>query len=236
MALESTAARLRDTVLRCAPKPLLAFLWQQSNMHDEGAGQNTAMVSVGPGEIDMAMEYLHAVLSSYATHAWGTDTSIDAMHAVLHSAADVRRVSMRYCHLVNREDREGEFAHHSGELHFRALISWILSRAYRYGVLESEFLKFALEPHADALRQAYGVDAGTIADGLQAAVISLLLPRMAAAPDLNNVTRTSGLPVDLLDDLSYQPGENTEFFNAGLLCGTPPAHAAGPPEAARSPR
>jgi len=221
MALESVAARLRDAILRCAPKSLLAFLWQQVSTHDEGTGRGTAMVDVERIDIAMAMEYLHAVLSSYATHACGTDTSIDAMHAVLRDTADMRRTSMKYCYLVNREDREGEFAHHSGELHLRALSSWIFSRAYRYGVLESEFLKFALEPHDDALRQAYGVNAGTIADGLQTAVIALLQPRQAASPDLNNVTRTSGLPVALLDDLSYRPGENTEFFGPGLLCGTP---------------
>lgn len=221
IALESAAASLRDAILRCAPKPLLAFLWRQASMPDEGAGSDAARVKINPEAIVMAMEYLHAVLSSHGEHAWGTDASDDAMHAVLHDAGVVRRVSMGYCYLVNTEDREGEFAHHSGELHFRALISWIFSRAHRYGVLESEFLKFALEPHADALLQAYGVDAGTIADSLQTAVMTLLQPREAAIPDHNNVTRMSGLPADLLDDLSYQPGENTEFFDPGLLCGTP---------------
>jgi hypothetical protein len=169
----------------------------------------------------MTMEYVHAVLAGYGEHAWGTDTSIDAMHAVLRLMVDVRRASVRYCQLVNKENREGEFAHHSGELHFRALSNWIFSRAYRYGVLESEFLKFALAPHDDALRQAYGVDAATIADGLQAAVTTLLQPRQVASADLNNISRTSGLPAELLDDLSYQPGENTEFFRPGLLSGTP---------------
>lgn len=210
IALESAAARLRDTILGCAPKPLLAFLWQQVGTAD-----------IQPIDITMAMEYVHAVLSSHAEHAWGTDTSVDAMHIVLRVMADVRHASIRYCQLVNDEDREGEFAHHSGELHFLALSNWLFSRAYRYGVLESEFLKFALEPHDDTLRQAYGVDAATIADGLQAAVTTLLQPRQVASAALNNISLTSGLPAELLDDLSYRPGENTEFFRPGLLSGTP---------------
>ena len=221
IALESTAARLRDTILGCAPKPLLAFLWEQVGTHDPSADQDTPMGDVKQIDIAMAMEYLHAVLSGYAPDAWGTGTSVDAMHAVLRHMADVRCATIKYCQVVNMEHREGEFAHHSGELHFRALSNWIFSRAYRYGVLESEFLKFALEPHDDALRQAYGVDAATIADGVQAAVTALLQRRQAASADLNNVTRTSGLPAALLDDLSYQPGDNTEFFRPGLLSGTP---------------
>jgi mRNA-degrading endonuclease RelE of RelBE toxin-antitoxin system len=221
VALESVAARLRDAILRCAPKPLLAFLWHQVSVHHGSTGEGPVTADVEQIDVAMAMEYVHAVLSGYAPHAWGTDTSVDAMHGVLRDMADVRCASMQYCYLVNQEHREGEFAHHSGELHFRALSNWIFSRAYRYGVLESEFLKFALAPHDGALRQAYGVDAATIADGLQAAVTALLQPRQAARVDLNNVTRTSGLPAELLDDLSYQPGDNTEFFRAGLLSGTP---------------
>ena len=220
-ALESASARLRDTILGCAPRPLLALLWQEIATHDPRADQDTPMADVKQVDITMAMEYLHAVLAGYAPHDWGTDTSVEAMRAVLRDMADVRCASMKYCSVVNKEHREGEFAHHAGELHFRALSNWIFSRAYRYGVLESEFLKFALAPHDDALRQAYGVDAATIADGLQAAVNALLRPRQAAEVDSNNVTRTSGLPAGLLDDLSYLPGENTEFFRPGLLSGTP---------------
>lgn len=36
-----------------------------------------------------------------------------------------------------------------------------------------------------------------------------------------NVTKSSGLPHDLLADLSYAPGEETEFFGEGPLRGTP---------------
>ena len=221
LKLESAGANLRSAILRCAPRSLLAFLWQQASMHDKHGDRDTSMTQAKPDDIGMAMEYLHAVLSSYATNDWGTDTSNNAMHAVLRDAAEVKRLSMTYSYLVSCDDQKGEFSHYSDELHFQALSSWILSRAYRYGVLESEFLKFALSPHDDALLQAYGVNAETIANGLQAAVMALLKPRKAARYDLNNVTRTSGLPVDLLDDLSYRPGENTEFFGPDLLKGTP---------------
>lgn len=36
-----------------------------------------------------------------------------------------------------------------------------------------------------------------------------------------NLSRHSGLPAALLDDLSYAPGENTQFFAAGEFVGTP---------------
>lgn len=36
-----------------------------------------------------------------------------------------------------------------------------------------------------------------------------------------NVSKTSGLPAELLSDLSYSPGEEAEFFASGPLCGTP---------------
>ncbi|WP_316881929.1 hypothetical protein [Ralstonia wenshanensis] len=36
-----------------------------------------------------------------------------------------------------------------------------------------------------------------------------------------NLSKTSGLPAELLSDLSYSPGEEKEFFASGPLCGTP---------------
>jgi hypothetical protein len=234
-ALELASARLRDAILKCAPKPLLGFLWLQGARLHAGVEGNKPLVEVDPCDVTMAMEYLHAVLSSCQADTWGTDTSIDTASNVLLHAANVRQISLVYSHLVNKGIQEGDFAHHSSELHFLALSSWILSRAYRYGVLESEFLKFVLEPHSDALQRAYGIDAGAIADGLQAAINSLIRREISLAQlmstldgkiehistDLNNVSRTSGLPACLLDDLSCTLGENSEFFATGPFCGTP---------------
>lgn len=234
--LDQEAARLRAAILKCAPKPLLCFLWRQMSILHTAGTTDEAMIDIEACDITTAMEYQHAVLASHPSHAWGTDICTDSLHAVLRTAARVRSVSLAYSHLVNRANRSMQFSHHAGELHFMALSNWIMMRAYRYGVLESEFLRFALMPHSDALKKAYGVDAGTIADGLQAATAALMQPRLAAhaptsqtsrdAPgptgaESNNVTCTSKLPTSLLDDLSYSPGENTEFFGSGPLCGTP---------------
>lgn len=230
-ALEMASARLRDAILKCAPKPLLTVLWQLTSTGHSEVG-DPADAQVDPCDLAMAMEYVHAVLSSVKSELWGAEISIDAVNDVLRDTVEVRKLSIAYSYLVNEGTQDREFSHHSGELHFLALCSWIQSRAYRYGVLELEFLQFVLEPHSDALQAAYGVDAGAVARGLQAAVSDLIqsreeshvpleLAKADATADRNNVSRTSGLPASLLDDLSYLPGENSEFFAFGPFCGTP---------------
>lgn len=42
---------------------------------------------------------------------------------------------------------------------FRALSTWVLLRGHRYQVREEGFFRFALAPHDDALKRAYGVGA-----------------------------------------------------------------------------
>lgn len=221
VALEAAASRLCKAILGCAPMALLTFLWEQVIAYGDMAVRDTGLENVEEIDIAMAMEYQHAVLSNFRQDTWGTDRSTDAMHAVLRNMVEVRSASIHYCKVVNADHRDGEFSRHSGELHVRALSSWIFGRAYRYGVLESEFLQFAFEPHNDALKQAYGIDATGIAEGLQAALSALMQTKKVGAPERNNVSNTSGLPEALLDDLSYRPGETTEFFDPGFLSGTP---------------
>ena len=161
-------------------------------------------------------------------------------------------------------DRSSSQAH----VEFQAKSTWTLIRGNRYQVLEEEFFRFVLAPHADALRAAYGLGHEEIATGIQAIAdvmrsglgaavegirermdqaralvgqtgqsMETILERLKADPAFQSeatdlisdvffggtcdLSRHSRLPRSLLEDLSYSPGENVEFYAPGDFCGTP---------------
>lgn len=87
----------------------------------------------------------------------------------------------------------------------------------------------ALQKASDAAHEfaeREGLDVGEAMQRMHAENEASLRPAAGAFTDLFfggicNVAKTSGLPLPLLKDLSYKPGEESEFFADGPLRGTP---------------
>jgi hypothetical protein len=206
-----------------------------------------------------ALEYVHAVWSCHAQLIDETTPLDEAKAAALFEVLEeLKNTTMMYC-----------IASSAATTEFRAKSTWVLIRGHRYQVLEEEFFKFVLKPHADALRVAYGMEFNEIAAGIQAIadtmrtgfsgavqkvqegtartyasikgtecelgaaieklkeVDSNFAPEMSGALQdmfyggICSLSRHTNFTALLLEDLSYLPGENTEFFADGGFKGTP---------------
>src|SRR3954469_17466758 len=143
--------------------------------------------------------------------------------------------------------RRGE-AHRATEQEFYATVlaphDEALRRSYGAGAAE---IAAGLQAAADAMRKGCARAVARIAEHAQ--VVSALAAERAVAPEraaeiwefeqperaaaseqafaelfgggLCNLSRHTGLPAALLQDLSFARGENQEFFGAGALAGTP---------------
>ncbi|HEX8615903.1 MAG TPA: hypothetical protein VF800_31870 [Telluria sp.] len=229
--LEDVSETLRCSILKCRPLSLLGFLWGlvAKDEFDQGHAKKGHSSELRC-DVMVALEYLHAVLSSNASTEDQNDGNDALYQEVLALAAQVRKLSMPYCTVAAEQYSSNRFGKHTRTLIFHVMLSWVCIRGYRYQPIEAEFFKFILEPHNDALNQIYGADATEIARGLQAAIDAPLA--VAQTPEdhrrarqmnaeSRNLTKTSGLPPALLADLAYTRGSETDFFASGVLRGTP---------------
>lgn len=98
--------------------------------------------------------------------------------------------------------------------------------ATRFGHMKAVEALEAASDAAHALAEKEGIDLGEAVKRIQAEDPEKHRAASGALSDLFlggicNVVKTSGLPVQLLADLAYTPGEETEFFAQGPLRGTP---------------
>lgn len=260
--MELLADKIRDLVLLQPPVQLLGYLLAQFQLSmmfnpdgtDDVPRLNTEAVKI----FQLALEYVHAIWSCQANLKL-EDTSFDenAAGELLITLSELAEQTMLYCLISSLTETE-----------FHAKTTWTMIRGHRYQVLEEEFFRFVLEPHDDALREAYGVGFADIAIGIQNianafrgglrnAVIkleehmeatfreventsetleSVMKKRRSDSAFTNdiadclndmlfggicNLSRHSELPRALLKDLSYEPGDNTDFFDGGPFSGTP---------------
>ena len=272
--MERQSLQVRDLILEQPPVHLLGYLWAQFYMgvlaghrkKDEDSTPNNELIE----KFQFALEYVHAVWSCHAQLA-------DEKTLLNRSKADelfevfetLKNTTMMYCMVSSGANIESEGARRIADIEFHAKSAWVLNRGYRYQVLEEEFFTFVLEPHADALRTAYGLEFHAIAAEIQAIAITMragisdaiqkiqkvteqvyaLIEESdnglgAAIEKLNecdnnfaaemsdavqdmlfggicNLSRHTKLSPPLLEDLSYLPGENNEFFADGDFKGTP---------------
>ena len=272
--MEVLALKARDLILAQPPIRFLGYVLSQFQLTILHVSTDTARSSHHQKEVvktyQLALEYMHAVWSCHADLP-GEAQAIDEGKAgelmEVFSTLDIKTVMYSMASAAARID-DGA-AGHSADTEFHAKSSWTLIRGHRYQVLEEEFFRFALEPHSDALKTAYGVDHDQIAAGIQRIADAFRVGLSKAVEGLNaamervygiakasggdiqmvmthlrveepeyaevihhqiqdillggvcNLSRQSGLPAALLDDLSYAPGENTQFFAAGKFKGTP---------------
>lgn len=267
--MEALSLDVRDLVLAQPPVELLGYvlsLFQMANMStfDEEHGPDREVLKT----FQFALEYLHAVWSS-SSPAADESMALDEAGAttLMETLERLSSTSLLYCMASSAAatDEGGR----SAETEFHAKSAWMLIRGHRYQVLEGEFFSYVLEPHSEALREAYGMEPKAIADGLQnisdtfrsgfndavetmmdgmdrafaevessgadlEAVVEKLRasePEYAAgiAASLKdmffggvcNLSRHSSLSVSLLEDLSFEPGQDERFFAEGEFAGTP---------------
>lgn len=272
--MEALALKARDLILAQPPIRFLGYVLSQFHVAILHVSTDLAESAYSHKEIlktfQLVLEYMHAVWSCH-TDLPGEAQVVDESKAgelmeVL-AALDIK--TMLYCMASSAARIDGGAGGHSAATEFHAKPSWSLIRGHRYQVLEEEFFRFALEPHSDALKSAYGVDHDEIAAGIQRIADAFRAGVSRAADGLNaamqraygmakasgenietvitrlrveepeyveeighqiqdmllggvcNLSRHSGLPAALLDDLSYAPGENTQFFARGEFAGTP---------------
>jgi hypothetical protein len=172
--LEAMAHRLRELIVSQPPKELLgyiyAFLLVGRTEAATDTGDGDATWAPPGGELDDAqflLEYVHAVLATTPVAATTQlDESVCAEISQL--ANELKQRCMLSAMLIAIHSENVQFGEGTKDLMFRALSTWVLLRGHRYQVLEEEFFRFALAPHDEALKRAYGVGAVEIAVGVQA--------------------------------------------------------------------
>lgn len=272
--MERQSLQVRDLILAQPPVQLLGYLWAQFHMsvladlrkRGEDYRPNKELVQT----FQFALEYVHAVWSCHGQLVDEKMPLDEAKVAALFEALEeLKNMTMMYCMTSSAANIEPEGKPQLADIEFHAKSTWVLIRGHRYQVLEEEFFKFVLEPHADALRVAYGMEFDAIAAGIQAIAntirtgFSNALQKMQEGMDktralmertegglhvaieklkeadgnfaaemsnamrdmfyggICNLSRHTNFTAPLLEDLSYLPGGNTEFFADGDFKGTP---------------
>lgn len=272
--MERLGLKARDLILVQPPIKFLGYILSQMHLSMLNLSTDQEKNSLKRKEIiktyQLVLEYMHAVWSCHANLP-------DEIQAVdEHKAGELMKIfstldskTALYCMASSAVRTDDSVSGHSADTEFQAKSSWSLIRGHRYQVLEGEFFRFALEPHSNALKSAYGVDHCEIALGIQrisdafrtgvsraAEGLEVAMQRAFEMAEVNgesidvvmirlmvedreyieevsqqirdmlfggvcNLSRHSELPAALLDDLSYAPGENTQFFADGEFAGTP---------------
>ena len=120
------------------------------------------------GELQFALEYLHAVWSCHA------DLTPEAApfdegkaSKLMEKLTELKDLTSNYCFASSWAKHSSGRDEYLSKLEFQAKTAWVSIRGHRYQVLEGEFFRYVLAPHADALRKAYGMEPNTIAQGMQ---------------------------------------------------------------------
>ena len=169
LEMEALASKIRDLVLTQAPVQLLGYLLAQFHM----ANMFSAEEDQRPDKkviqkFQLALEYVHAVWSCHTDLADESTPLDEAVAAELFETLDqLEAVTMMYCMASSAANLDSDRGRQSAETEFHAKSTWALIRGHRYQVLEREFFAYVLEPHAEALGQAYGMEPAAIADGIQ---------------------------------------------------------------------
>jgi SEC-C motif len=172
-AMERLSARIKELVLSLPPRELLGYIWSKATVsvmfaEDSDRAEHRTELNT----TQFVLEYVHAVLASFPP---GNEGPFDerVCTELFEVAEELRGATFRYCMYRSLGIEDGIFGEKTGLMLQSVLSNWVLIRGNRYGVLEEEFYVFALEPHDEALREAYGIGAREIAGGIQAAVDAL---------------------------------------------------------------
>ncbi|MBJ9591978.1 SEC-C domain-containing protein [Burkholderia seminalis] len=176
LRMEELAERIKVNVLSNDPKQLLGYLWSQlllatTKTAPQGGGDPPRLET-----IQMALEYVHAVLSCFPAEG-DVPLRLEECRAseLVSLIEEMLRQSLLYGVASTAHRDDGEFGPETGRVEMFAKSSWVTLRGHRYQVLEEEFFRYVLAPHDDALRKAYGIRADDIAAGIQQIALSMML-------------------------------------------------------------
>lgn len=269
--MEALSLKVRDLIIPQPPIQLLGYLLAQFHMDimsapEEERRSNNVVIQ----KFQLALEYVHAV---WSCHSPLTEEAVRLNEASASELFDVfdrlAATTMMYCMASSAMSATSDGGRQSADTEFHAKSAWSLIRGHRYQVLEGEFFRYVLRPHADALQEAYGMQFDAIADGIQniadafragfAHATEQMFERMEqvfklideTGEDLEkiiaglkeseptyaaemsgymhdiffggvcNLSRHSSMSEQILEDLSFQPGENKKFYAEGEFVGTP---------------
>jgi hypothetical protein len=169
--MEKAAEHIRGLIAAQPPTSLLGYLWSQFFMgvlqqHQDGgaeAGPDKDLIK----EFQFVLEYVHAVWSAHeGAFAEGQLDEVKAKE-LLEVCEKLSKTATFYAMASSQLGKFNEFGDATPIVEFQAKSTWTLIRGHRYQVLEREFFEFALAPHQDALKKAYGIGAAEIASGMQ---------------------------------------------------------------------
>jgi hypothetical protein len=169
--MEKDADLIRALIAAQPPTSLLGYLWSQFFMgalrqHQDGgaeAGPDKDLIK----EFQFVLEYVHAVWSAH--EGAFAEGQLDEAKAkdLFKICKKLSNTAMFYAMASSQLRKFNEFGDVTPDVEFQAKSTWTLIRGHRYQVLEREFFEFALAPHQDALKKAYGIGAAEIAAGMQ---------------------------------------------------------------------
>lgn len=170
--MEALSLEVRDLILLQPPLQLLAYLLAQLQMSViaavSAAGDDARPDKEAIKSFQLAAEYAHAVWSCHSDLPEESGPFDEAKAVELFQVLEkLEAKTIMYCMASSAANIEDKGNHQSADTEFRAKSSWAFIRGHRYQVLEGEFFRFVLEPHDDALREAYGIGFDEIAAGIQ---------------------------------------------------------------------
>ncbi|MDB5581979.1 MAG: preprotein translocase subunit SecA [Bradyrhizobium sp.] len=192
-AMERLSAQLKDLILSLPPRELLGYIWSTAAMSAMFAEEgDSAQQRNEINTRQFVLEYVHAVLASFPSI---TESAFDETICaeIFKVAEELRAATFRYCLFHSLGIEDGIFGEKTGLMLQSVQSNWVLMRGNRYGVLEEEFYAFALEPHDEALRAAYGIGAKEIAAGIQAAVDSLAGGHAGAVDQMDELMKIASM-------------------------------------------
>jgi len=169
--MEAASEQIRALVLAQPPTSLLGYLWSQFFMgalqHRKKKGDEGGPDSDLIKKFQFVLEYVHAVWSAHKGDFAQGQLDEGKAKDLLALCDKLSNTAMFYAMASSQIGTLAEFGEATPEVEFQAKTTWILIRGHRYQVLEGEFFEFALAPHEETLKAAYGIGAAEIAAGMQ---------------------------------------------------------------------
>ena len=165
--LEQLATKVVALALVQPPASLLGYIWAQVFVGRMRAGTEKNSTEAPSFELfQFALEYLHAIWSGNVGPFGQGKLDEAKANELLSVFGEFRTKTGQFC-MVSSVANTANATELQSDLDFQAKSTWVLIRGHRHQVLEGEFFKFVLSPHDDAFREAYGVGAIEIAEGMQ---------------------------------------------------------------------
>lgn len=221
--MKAKSTRIRELIVAMPPHDLLGYIYAQrviKAMAEQSAEEKCQKDTPDDliNENQFLLEYVHAVLASYAAPA---DMTFDEAQCaeLFELSRKLREQAMFFAMATSADTKDGIFGPDTADIEFRAKSNWVILRGNRYQVLEGEFYSYVLAPHNDVLQEVYGVGATDIAEGFQAMANATRSGHAEATMEMKNqfeaaqaFAAAQGKPLE--DVMEAWVAANAEHMNA----------------------